>query len=55
VVRWLALAAAPAALSIAGSITGWWDGTNVVRAAMSLPFGVTVGAVAAAVAARDLR
>lgn len=54
-VSWLAASAAPAAISIAGSVSGWWDGTNALRAAMTFPFGIIVGAVTAAVAARDLR
>lgn len=52
---WLAAASVPAVVSVSGSITGWWDGTNLLRAAMSMPFGVAVGAVVAAVVARDLR
>jgi uncharacterized membrane protein len=54
-VSWLAASAVPAAISIAGSVSGWWDGTNALRAVMTLPFGMIVGAVTAAVAARDLR
>jgi uncharacterized membrane protein len=54
-VVWLAVTAVPAAVSVAGSISGVWDGTNVWRAAMSLPLGAAVGAVTAAVLAGDLR
>ena len=52
---WLLAAAAPAVLSVAASSSGLWDGSNVTRAAMSLPLGVALGLVTSAVVARDLR
>ena len=55
VVGALLIAAAPTALSWATGVSGVWDGTNVIRASLALPLGVTVGAIVAAVAAKDLR
>lgn len=51
----LLIATAPTALSWASGALGFWDGTNVIRAAFALPLGVTAGALVAAVAAKDLR
>lgn len=52
---WLAIVAAPTAVSWASGVLGVWDGTNVIRAALALPLGLAVGAVAAAVVSKDLR
>lgn len=54
-IGWLAMAAAPTAISWASGVTGFWDGTNVIRAVLALPLGLVGGAVVAAVAAKDLR
>jgi uncharacterized membrane protein len=53
--RVLALAALPTALSWLSGALGLWDGTNVTRAMLSIPLGVSAGAIVAAVAAKDLR
>ena len=49
------VAAVPTALSYATGIIGVWDGSNVTRALLAVPLGVTAGAVVAAVATKDLR
>jgi uncharacterized membrane protein len=54
-IGWLALAAAPTAISWASGVMGFWDGTNVIRAVLALPLGLAGGAVVAAVAGKDLR
>jgi uncharacterized membrane protein len=51
----LAVVAAPTAASWATGVSGIWDGTNGVRFALAAPLGLAVGAVVAAVAAKDLR
>lgn len=51
----VAVVALPTAVSWATGVLGFWDGTNVIRAALALPLGLTVGGLAAAVTARDLR
>lgn len=50
-----AIAVVPTAVSWAMGILGAWDGSNVTRAVLAVPLGVTAGAIVAAVAARDLR
>lgn len=45
----------PTAISWATGVLGWWDSSNATRAVLALPFGVAVGAVAAAAGAKDLR
>ena len=54
-IQWLAIAAVPTALSVATGLAGVWDGSNVTRALLAIPLGATVGAIVAAVAAKDLR
>lgn len=51
----LAIVALPTAVSWTTGALGWWDGTNVLRAALAWPLGLAAGAVVAAVAAKDLR
>jgi uncharacterized membrane protein len=51
----LIAAAAPTALSVASGVIGLWDGSNITRALMAVPLGVTAGVIVAAVAAKDLR
>lgn len=51
----LGVLAAPTAASWVGGILGIWDGTNAIRIALAAPLGLTVGMIAAAVTAKDLR
>jgi uncharacterized membrane protein len=53
--RWTVIAAVPTAVSVAAGLLGVWDGTNITRAALAIPLGVTAGAIVAAVATKDLR
>jgi uncharacterized membrane protein len=48
-------AAIPTAISYLTGVAGVWDGSNLTRAALAVPFGVAAGAVVAAVATKDLR
>lgn len=48
-------AALPTAISYVTGVTGVWDGSNLTRALLAVPLGVAAGAVAAAVATKDLR
>ena len=45
----------PTALSYATGLAGVWDGSNVTRALLAVPLGVSAGAVVAAVATKDLK
>jgi uncharacterized membrane protein len=45
----------PTALSYATGVIGVWDGSNVTRALLAVPLGLSAGAVVAAVATKDLR
>ncbi len=45
----------PTAVSLATGVLGLWDGSNVTRAMLAIPFGMSVGAIVAAVATKDLR
>jgi uncharacterized membrane protein len=49
------VAALPTALSYLTGVTGLWDGSNVSRAVLAVPLGLSAGAVVAAVATKDLR
>ena len=49
------VAALPTALSYLSGIAGLWDGSNVTRAVLAVPLGLSAGAVVAAVATKDLR
>jgi len=49
------IAAAPTIVSFTSGLIGFWDGSNVTRAALALPLGLTAGAVVAAVCTKDLR
>ena len=51
----VAAAAIPTAISYLTGVTGIWDGSNLTRALLAVPLGVAAGAVAAAVATKDLR
>jgi len=48
-------AAVPTALSYFAGIAGIWDGSNLTRALLAMPLGLSAGAVVAAVATKDLR
>ena len=49
------ISALPTAVSLATGVLGLWDGSNVTRAMLAIPFGVSAGAIVAAVATKDLR
>jgi uncharacterized membrane protein len=51
----VAIAAVPTVVSFASGVLGAWDGSNVTRAALAVPFGLAAGAVVAAVSTKDLR
>lgn len=51
----LAVVAAPTAVSWLSGVLGMWDGTNGIRFALAAPLGSTIGMIAAAVTAKDLR
>jgi uncharacterized membrane protein len=58
VARWrrtITFVAAPTILSVLTAFAGWWDGSNVIRAALALPLGASLAALVAAGAAGDLR
>ena len=54
-IRLLIVSGVPTAVSIAGGVTGMWDGSNLSRAVLALPLGITAGGVVAAVFTKDLR
>lgn len=47
--------AVPTAVTVVTAIAGVWDGTNMTRALLAAPLGLSAGAVVAAVATKDLR
>ena len=49
------VAGVPTALSYATGVIGVWDGSNLTRALLAVPLGLSAGAVVAAVATKDLR
>ena len=49
------VAALPTVLSYLTGVAGLWDGSNVARAVLAVPLGVSAGAVVAAVTTKDLR
>ena len=49
------IAALPTVISVATGFAGVWDGSNVTRALLAIPLGVSAGAIVAAVASKDLR
>ena len=51
----LAITAVPTVVSFASGVLGVWDGSNVTRAMLAVPLGLTAGAIVAAVSAKDLR
>ena len=51
----VAIAAVPTALSVLTGALGVWDGSNVTRALLAIPLGLSAGVVVAAVATKDLR
>jgi uncharacterized membrane protein len=54
-VRLIAVAVVPTVVSLATGTLGWWDGSNVTRALLAIPLGLTAGAIVAAVSTKDLR
>ena len=54
-IRVVIVAGLPTAVSIALGVAGVWDGSNVTRAALALPLGISAGGVVAAVFTKDLR
>jgi uncharacterized membrane protein len=53
--RTLVGAALPTVITVALAWSGVWDADNLVRAVFALPLGGVIGAIVAAVVARDLR
>ncbi|HEX6162074.1 MAG TPA: hypothetical protein VFZ31_01825, partial [Vicinamibacterales bacterium] len=53
--RLILIAAIPTAVSLASGTLGLWDGSNITRALLAVPFGMTAGAIVAAAATKDLR
>lgn len=53
--RALIAAAIPVAITVATAAAGLWDPSNVWRALLSAPLGVTIGSLLAAVTLKDLR
>ena len=53
--RMMLISVLPTAVSLATGLLGIWDGSNVTRALLAIPFGASAGAIAAAVATKDLR
>ena len=53
--RLVLISAIPTAVSLATGVLGVWDGSNVTRAMLAIPFGASAGAIVAAVATKDLR
>jgi uncharacterized membrane protein len=53
--RIVVMAAVPTLISVATGVLGIWDGSNVTRAWLAAPLGLTAGAVVAAVFTKDLR
>jgi uncharacterized membrane protein len=49
------VAAVPTVVSYVTGISGVWDGSNLARATLAVPLGLAAGAVATAVATKDLR
>jgi len=49
------IAAVPTVVSVASGSLGMADGTNLWRAMLAVPLGISAGAVVAAVATKDLR
>jgi uncharacterized membrane protein len=53
---WIVVGAGvPTAISYFAGVIGAWDGSNVTRALLATPLGLAAGAVATAVATKDLR
>jgi uncharacterized membrane protein len=53
--RVVIISAIPTAISFMTGVLGMWDGSNLTRAILAIPFGASLGAVVAAVATKDLR
>lgn len=53
--RLLALASAPTLMSVVTGTLGLWDGSNLTRALLAIPLGLSAGAIVSAVFAKDLR
>ena len=51
----LLIGALPTVISYLTGVLGVWDGSNLTRALLAVPLGVTAGAVVAAVSTKDLR
>ena len=53
--RLVVVAALPTALTVMTAGLGIWDGTNMTRALLAVPLGLSAGGVVAAVFTKDLR
>jgi uncharacterized membrane protein len=53
--RIVLISAIPTAVSLMAGVLAMWDGSNLTRAMLAIPLGVSAGAVVAAVATKDLR
>jgi uncharacterized membrane protein len=51
----LLVAAVPTLMTLATADVGWWDPTNIMRAALAAPLGMAGGIVVAAGLSRNLR
>jgi uncharacterized membrane protein len=51
----LLVIAAPTVVSYVTGVLGVWDGSNLTRALLAVPLGVSAGVVVAAVSTKDLR
>ena len=51
----LFIVAVPTVISYLSAVSGVWDGSNLTRALLAVPLGLTAGAVVAAVSTKDLR
>lgn len=54
-IRIVVAAAIPTALSVTTGALGMWDGSNMTRAVLAVPLGLSAGAVVASVFTKDLR
>ena len=54
-IRVVVAAGIPTALSVTAGALSIWDGSNVTRAVLAVPLGLSAGAVVASVFTKDLR
>ncbi|HEX7283845.1 MAG TPA: DUF2085 domain-containing protein [Vicinamibacterales bacterium] len=54
-IRIVVAGAIPTALSVTSGALSIWDGSNMTRAVLALPLGLSAGAVVASVFTKDLR